>query len=574
MNYLSKILILMGGLLFFTAHSQDYYFNRLDNMALAHGKIALDNEHYFVVGAVYNPSGSGALVLSKYSLEGEPILIDTVSSDGIITMHGHILLDDEYLFLYNVFNDIAPYNPVNNNLQLNKLSKDFNQIYSVSFGGDNTEYTSDIFLLRSDLYLLSSTYNIGSVDFQFVKFDLEGNMLWEKTYGSLLDERAISLVPTKDDNFLMVGQKNIEGENWDIYLIKTDTSGNVIWEKSFGGNLNDYGGRAIALHDHSFIIYHNINDGQGGPTTGYVEKRDGNGDLIWIKAFPYNDLSSFSNSCPIENSDGTLVVSNSVKNESGNMINRLIKLDPFGNTLWTKEYFMNPDWPQYINSIKCTDDGGYIMCGSARDTDLKQKAWIIKTNCNGEEGIQYPITSTMCEIYDCAQFPVDAEFNPSTYYINLASETGLVNFENNSANSTSRVWNFGDGTWDYSDSLVTHIFTNEGTYEVKLIVFHGTCSDTVTKTIEVVNTLGLEDLFLETEFTIYPNPANGEFKVHFKNGINGRMKIKDMLGRVYQAIDLNKSKLSYTISNLPKGVYILEVIMSNGRTELKRIEVI
>ena len=188
------------------------------------------------------------------------------------------------------------------------------------------------------------------------------------------------------------------------------------------------------------------------------------------------------------------------------------------------------------------------------------------------EGVQYPITGTPCDQYNCSLYPIDATFTSNTITADLALG-GIVNFENNFSDTTSRVWNFGDGETDYTDSLIPHTFTQVGTYVVELIVFHGMCSDTMTQIIEVINTSGVDDLLLETGMSMFPNPSKGDFTVKFKNPFKGKMNISDLMGRNYYTTDFTKETQLYAILNIPKGVYLVEVVMKNGRKEVKRVVV-
>jgi hypothetical protein len=571
-----KIGIFVSILVSFQVYSQTYY-NQLFSGSSTHGRIELSTNSIFCTGAVYNPSGSGSVTLTKYDLLGQLIIIDTFSADGIVTAGAHTLLIDDDLYMANVFCDTPPFSSSSWDIQFSKLNTSFIQNWSHTFGGNQTDQAFDVIEQDGFLYILATTNSFGSGngDFYVIKTDLSGNVIWEQTYGTATNELLWGALKTDDGNLILTGVKKITDNDYNLFYIKIDTSGQVIWEREYNYGINDYSGYGITLHDHNFLTYHNLNDGNGGTTIGYVKKIDGNGELLWNKAFPYNSKSAFTNlSKPIENLDGTIIVSNTCKNTDGIMINRMIKLDPFGYTLWEKEYFTRPDLPQYIYDIKPTSDGGYIMCGSAFPIDTNiQHAWLVKTNCNGEDGVQYPITGTPCDQYDCTLYPIDASFISNTTTVDLATG-GMVNFENNSSNTTSRIWNFGDGEMDYTDSLISHTFTQVGTYEVELIVFHVMCSDTMTQIIEVINTTGIEDLLLETGMNVYPNPSDGDFTVHFKNPFEGKINILDLMGRTYLSTDITKEKLSYNITDMPKGVYLVEVVMKNGRKEVKRIEVI
>lgn len=566
--------LIVSTLVCWQVYSQTY-FNKLDSVCFGYGRVLEDANNFYTTGAVYNPSGSGSCVLGKYTMEGESVLIDTFSVDGIVTVGAKILLKNDEIFMVNSVNIIPPYSSNSRDLQFSKLNTDFNQIWSQNLGGDQQDVPSQLIENEGFIYIIGTTYSLGEGggDFYVIKSDLNGNIIWEQTYGTNLYEVGFNIDFTNDGNLIITGQKRISGIDWNIYLVKITLDGSVLWEKNYGSNFNDYGSRSVSLNDHSFIVYRNVNDGNGGETIGYVEKIDGNGNLVWSKQFIYNSFSSFSNSRPVENPDGTIMVSNTCRNDQGIAINRLIKLDPFGNTLWSKEYYTRPDLTQYIYDIKPTSDGGYIMSGSAFPVGINtQHAWLVKTNCNGEEGVQHPITTTPCAQYDCTLYPIDASFSATATTIDL-SNGGIIQFENNSANATSRVWNFGDGEMEYTDSLMSHTFTQTGTYEVQLVVFHGMCSDTMTQTIEVTNTSNVTThTALEKEVKLYPNPNNGDFTLQNNTLEPLEILIYDALGKVvFQGNTFSSAQTSLNL-NLSSGVYQVN-IRQNGTMVTKKMVV-
>jgi hypothetical protein len=245
-----------------------------------------------------------------------------------------------------------------------------------------------------------------------------------------------------------------------------------------------------------------------------------------------------------------------------------------GNTIWTKDYFTRNDLDQYLYDIKTLPDNGYILSGSAFPIDTNiQHAWLMRTNCWGEDGTQYPATGASCESYDCNLFPVNANYSISYDTIDLAI-INTVTFQNNSLNATARVWSFGDGTKEYTDSIVTHSYTQVGTYDIQLIVFHGACSDTINQTIYVENTAEADVLFLEPSLEIYPNPSSGNFTFKLNQSVEGSLQIVDLLGRVFSIQAVSKNIQSYELKHLPKGMYFVQLILKNGKQSVKRIEVI
>lgn len=570
-----QILVLVSCILASNSTGQTT-FNVLDSAGFAFGQVEETSFGYLLVGADYNESGSGTVVLAKFDAFGQSLQVDTLSPDSTVSTNGvAVLFGGSDFFLFNSVNPGLPYVSQNDDLQLSRLNDDLSIVWTAQFGGNMQElpFPGSLVLFDQSLLLLSSTqsYGAGSADLYLIKTDTSGNLLWEQTYGSTSPEVSRNLNCTKEGNYILSGLKRYVSPNWNILLIKVDTSGNVLWEVDYGIPENDYGAVLTPLHDHTFLVYHNSNDGVGGTTTGYIDKVDGNGELIWQKTYPYLNFSSFSWGKPIENDDGTIMLNCIVKNSQGIPIHRLLKITPLGDTLWTKTYYTRDDLDQYIYDIKPTADSGYIMGGSAFPVDTNiQRAWLIKTDCNGADGVMYP-TGAPCDQYDCSLYPIDASFVPSETIVDLA-QGGQVTFTNSSSNTTSRVWNFGDGDWDYTDSVMTHTFTDTGWYNVSLIVFHGTCSDTMVVPIHVINTVGIDAYAnIGHGLKVFPNPSNGTFNLSFDHPAKGVCYVVNMLGEIQGQILINEDQGQYKVENLSKGFYILRINYDHGGNESVRV---
>lgn len=528
---------------------------------------------FIVAGDLWSVGGSKAVGLFEFNLNGDLIGGDTLDFYPTLSSSGVLLRRGDNIGLLNLIDHTPPFNGDFRDLEFSIFSEVGTEMLSQEYGGSLEEFPSAIKATEeNEIIICGSTDSFGdpSGDIYLIKIDTIGNIIWENNYGGPEMERAFSFNKLKDGNYLISGDRRISGSDWDIYLVKTDSNGNLIWDKYYGGPFTDYAGRSIELYDHSIIVARSVDNGSS--YTGYIEKLDGNGDLIWSLGLPFNGLS-YGWTDPIENFDGTITIGARIENSQNTSIEKLIKITPLGDTIWTKEYFTRPDLPQTIYNIKATTDGGYIMCGSAfPDTSNIQSTWVIKTNCLGEEGTQYPISGLPCDQYDCSLFPIDASFTSSTTYIDLAIQSGLVTFENNSSNATSRVWNFGDGTTDYTDSIMSYTYTQPGIYDVELIVFHGMCSDTVTQAVEVVNTSGVMSPNVDYGVSVYPNPSSGSFVISFKNAPNGSYKIIDLAGRIHRYEKLNGS-LNYSVNHLEQGAYLLQIDYPSGVQETVRVVV-
>jgi hypothetical protein len=129
-----------------------------------------------------------------------------------------------------------------------------------------------------------------------IKTDTNGNKLWEKTFGFIGDEEGQSILNTSDGGFIIVGSTTAFGVELRMYLIKTDANGNKLWEKTYG---NDHIGRIIQkTKDGGYII---VGDKQNRFSDDhrdrmlniydvYLLKIDANGNKLWEKTFGGEDL--------------------------------------------------------------------------------------------------------------------------------------------------------------------------------------------------------------------------------------------------------------------------------------------
>ena len=92
-----------------------------------------------------------------------------------------------------------------------------------------------------------------------------------------------------------------------------------------------------------------------------------------------------------------------------------------------------------------------------------------------------------------------------------------LSVENLSKYATSYFWDFGDNSTSTERNPAPHAYATEGQYEVTLITQNYCCSDTMTTTVAIGNTTGIEDLVLKP-YRFFPNPVNDVAQIAFENG--------------------------------------------------------
>ncbi|MBL0068328.1 MAG: T9SS C-terminal target domain-containing protein [Chitinophagaceae bacterium] len=256
--------------------------------------------------------------------------------------------------------------------------------------------------------------NHGGYDIWVVKLDGGGNILWNRLYGGSADDIAESIIQTADGGYVVAGYSassatgDVSGVNNglnDYWIIKLDAAGNILWNKLYGGSLNDYaysiasttdGGYAVTGYAVSSATGDVVAANHGGSDV-WVLKLDASGNIVWNKLLGGgNDDDSYSIR---QTSDGGYIISgdsNSSANGDVTDINHgsydfwVIKLDPSGNISWNK-LFGGSGSEGSFSSFQTTD-GGYILAGysgSSASGDVTavthglNDLWIVKLNSSG-----------------------------------------------------------------------------------------------------------------------------------------------------------------------------------------------
>jgi hypothetical protein len=158
--------------------------------------------------------------------------------------------------------------------------------WNKTYGGADYEEAHSMVQTSDGGYAIAGRtwyFGTGSADSWLVKTDAAGNMEWNKTYGGADYEEAYSMVQTSDGGYALAGEINFGGEYADVWLVKTDSSGTMLWNGTYGGVYDDRaysvvqtsdGGYALAGFTYSFSV--------GSPTYG---------DAWLIKLAPMHDVA-------------------------------------------------------------------------------------------------------------------------------------------------------------------------------------------------------------------------------------------------------------------------------------------
>ena len=132
-------------------------------------------------------------------------------------------------------------------------------IVTVTFGLLSFKDLKSLFFNLTDNSTISvSTINCGTkneCDIELVRKDVKGKVLWKRIIGGTSYDKAGQVVKTKDGSYIVVGSTSSFGKgNYDVLVVKVSSNGDILWQKTYGEFLNDYGLRITAVEDNLYQI--------------------------------------------------------------------------------------------------------------------------------------------------------------------------------------------------------------------------------------------------------------------------------------------------------------------------------
>jgi uncharacterized repeat protein (TIGR01451 family) len=272
--------------------------------------------------------------------------------------------------------------------------------------------------------------SIDTADIWVVKTDAIGTLQWQKSYGGSASDGSVSIIQTTDSGYIFVGSTfSTDGDITvskgasDVWVVKLDATGNIEWQKSFGGTLNDNGVTIIQTIDGGFMVgaVTSSNNGDVSGNHGWSDlwllKIDVTGNIQWQKCLGGTSFEGSQQSgnviwgsgakvSVIQTSDSGFFVAGPSCSNDGDLTSHhgstasgytdywIVKLNNVGIIQW-QQSFGGTQQDNVSNAIQTTD-GGYIISGStlSKDGDVvgqhinnsggnASDMWIVKVNATG-----------------------------------------------------------------------------------------------------------------------------------------------------------------------------------------------
>jgi len=238
--------------------------------------------------------------------------------------------------------------------------------FTRTYGGTNFDEGTSVLVLDNGDYLIGGTtrsFGSGETDFYLIRTDFFGDELWSwhQTYGGPESDSCQQVIETIDQAFLLLGSTSSFGAGLsDVLLLKVDNQGALMWSRTYGGAGFDW---ASAIHSDNNGYYYIVgytNSHTGDNADIYVLKIDEDGDVVWSLTLG-GDSGDFGFSLDLTVNGDILVTGGTWSYGEGYEDIIVYKVSSEGTVLWQQTY--GGPFSDRPYSIQSTADGGAIICG-------------------------------------------------------------------------------------------------------------------------------------------------------------------------------------------------------------------
>jgi hypothetical protein len=400
-----------------------------------------------------------------------------------------------------------------------------------------------------------------------MKTDTAGAILWSKIIPFSTTTVNLSELSMNGENIFCTGTVNNHnnGTQQDIYILKINDIGDIIWSRYLSNLTDDNAVDIIATSDSGCVFIGGISD-----EDLYYGKFNSTGNKLWSKRIVLPGYTSHGPGLIEQTADSGFLIC--IKTDSigfGGADIILIKTDAIGEVMWTKIIgSLHHDFP---TSMKLTTDGNIIISGTVSESFTIYSALSIKVDPLGNF-----ISGNVYGLNNATRFSTSIVHDNYMVFIgeyNFFPPNGLLTsyFVKTDTNGVSGCY---ENTYMLSDSNITLtaldvldsvVDASAVLVDIVMNVFDET-PYIVDTPFCFVNTTTLPNV--DNRIKLYPNPNNGNFNLQIEKSINGKIIIYNSLGEIMheQKINKNDSKTIFIDKNLVSGFYTLKLYDNNSNS--------
>ncbi|MEO8087761.1 MAG: T9SS type A sorting domain-containing protein [Bacteroidota bacterium] len=483
------------------------------------------------------------------------------------------------IFLFSFNTGFAQY-------QIQSMLSDSAWVYV--YGGTGHDFARQIISCSDSGYLVvgtTSSFGVQNTDMYVIKMNRNCDRIWSHNYGTAGIDWGYAGRETFDKGYIFCGYSNQNIANgYDVYLVKVDSIGNLQWAKTIGDTDWDFGYGIEISADSGFIIIGKTYSPSNGGSDVLIIKTDSAGNEIWKKN--YGGISDETANTIYKTKNGDYMILGETNSfGEGNEDFYLLKINESGDTIWTRTYGTAAF--DEGNSIDTTFNGNYFLFGTTEGNPARpgsKEFYIIQINPAGDEIYTEFNGGSGEEIGRyILQLPNGDHIYGGTTNSNGLGGTSLYMIGFTSSGVFLGGSYFGgtndeegysvaagkDGQIVLAGTTKSEPFGQEDVYLVRIDSVHQNYplsmhyyNDSLVSVNEPMGSTG-------NEFTIYPNPFHSGTTFYTPRNANNRyfnctIKVFDITGRTVLSIFPKQFPYSFENQDLLKeGAYIVSIYIDN-----------
>ncbi len=433
-------------------------------------------------------------------------------------------------------------------------------------------------------YIITGSINIysdGSTpDLWLIKIDSEGETLWTKAYGGKDWDYGNDIIEISDSGFVIVGSTSSFGSGErDVWLIRTDHNGDSLWTRTFGGTDGDYGNSVCYASDGGYIITGSTKSYGSVGYDVWLIKTDTAGNMLWTRT--YGGRSDDGGESVKPTADEGYIISGTTQGLTSHYSDIwMIKTDADGDTLWTKR--LGGSYYDVGPSIQQTTDGGFVIAGYTRSFGAGDyDVWLVRL-CAPVIADTIAPAAPRCVLAEAGDGQVILIWAKNT-------ESDFLRYRiygGTTVNSTTAI----DSTESAFDTTRTISGLNNGTTYYFRIAAVDTALNESDFSNEVSATPAAlavdESSAIPTSFALHPahpNPFNPSSTIRFDlpHNVDVRIVVYDILGReVARLVDRDMTAGYHQViwngrtaigREVPTGIYIARLVTPEFTKSIKML---
>ncbi|MCG8576902.1 MAG: T9SS type A sorting domain-containing protein [Flavobacteriales bacterium] len=450
-----------------------------------------------------------------------------------------------------------------------KLDEDGNIEWENTIGSASLDYLFQVVEIEGEGYYAGG-YSYGDAsgdktenswgdrDFWIVKLDLSGNIIWDRTLGGNDDDLFGGMDLTVDGGLIITGysRSNISGnktqnsydESADYWLVRLAADGNIIWDRTIGGNGYDAPRMVKSTEDGGYIVigssYSDVSEDKSEDSKGYgdfwVVKTDQIGNIVWDRTFGGAGADVGQDVIITEDYDYIIggiswsdISGDKTETNVGIRDYWLVKVNQYGELVWDKTYGGSKD--DLLYDLEKSADGGIILVGNSESSISGDKE-------DGVIGGGEDEDLWLIKIREC--FPVEAS-------ISIVENTLIAQ------ESDSYQWVDCDNDFAPILGANEQSFTPTENCSYAVVLKDDVCGETMSDCVSI-NSLSISNNH-ESLPLFYPNPFENFIIVNAEENI--QLVLYDA-----QGVILKRGINQLLVEDLPSGVYF--VFGYNAQDEL------